>query len=178
MIARGLDLEQHPPGGDGRLDAVFHRREGYVIAAYGAERGRRPDFSRVTVLRPEPAEMTRFAQSVVAGDFTGDGLTDLVIGNIRPDFSTVVQLFPGDPRGLAARAAQSFDVADGFFGSATAGDYNADGALDVAVGEPDWRSGAGRCFWLSGHPGAGRWLVLRAYLTHGDGAARMGFSVW
>ncbi len=162
--------------GDGRMDVMFIKGGQYVIVVYGSEPGRRPDFGRVTVLT---AHGENFGSAVLPGDFDGGGLTDLVISTHHPNFTSTLRLFPGGPNGLATSATQRIELPDGFVGNTAAGDYNADGVLDMAIGEPDWQQGTGRCYWFRGEVSALSWAVrVSGWLSHTDGRARMGFSVW
>ena len=89
----------------------------------------------------------RFGQALVAGDFDGDGFDDLAVGapgeapGSDPK-SGGVFLFLGSENGLVAHAfidqsGLGMNELDDLFGSAlSAGDFDADGRDDLAVGAP------------------------------------------
>jgi hypothetical protein len=86
----------------------------------------------------------QFGAAVAVGDFNGDGFPDLAVGSAGEKLGgTSVLVFRGSPIGL--RPWQSFtDDALGFVGEVpstcgsalAAGDFNHDGAADLAVGCP------------------------------------------
>ena len=92
-----------------------------------------------------------FAQRVVAGDFDGDGQSDLAVGVPQEDLGSVsdagsVNVLFGTSSGLTTTdqfltqdepGTPGVATADDRFGSAlAAGDFNADGYADLAVGIP------------------------------------------
>ena len=128
-------------------------------------------FTQDTPGVPDTAEAhDGWAESLAAGDITGDGKADLVVGDPGEAVGTVlsagsVTVLPGAAAGLTATGSQEFDqdtagvpgVAEqaDFFGLAvSAGDYNGDGHADVAVGAPGeaigTTSGAGSVTVLGG----------------------------
>lgn len=70
--------------------------------------------------------------SLVPGDWTGDGILDLVVGNSGavPGLAGAVQLMIGDGTGNFATE----ELALGNFNSVTVGDFNDDGVFDFAAG--------------------------------------------
>lgn len=93
-----------------------------------------------------------FGASFAAGDFNGDGFTDLAVGAPSEDVKSVVgagavNVVYGSASGLAAAGHQVFsqntpgvpskaERTDLFGSSLTAGDFNNDGRTDLAVGVP------------------------------------------
>jgi hypothetical protein len=105
----------------------------------------------------------------VAGDFNKDGTKDLVVGIPGEDGQGAVQVFYGGSTGLKTSNDQIIKLDDwcggvgagqagADFGAAVAvGDFNGDGATDLAVGAPDYDRGGptnnGVVFLFFGHQG-------------------------
>src|SRR6266545_2956458 len=106
----------------------------------------------------------RFGNALTAGDLNGDGSADLAVGAPGENsFSGVVHVLYGSPAGLTATGSQLWSqdspgvagVAEGFdiFGGAlAAGDFNADGRADLAVGAWAENSFSGVVHVLYGSP--------------------------
>jgi disulfide bond formation protein DsbB len=125
-----------------------------------------------------------FASSLVAGDFDGDGLSDLAVGvgheSLGPiEHAGAVNLLYGSRSGLSAARDQLWhqdrpgvlgqaqhEDAFGWFGMA-AGDFNGDAVADLAVGLPDETVG--------GDSYAGSMNVLYG---SGSGLTAAGNQVW
>jgi V8-like Glu-specific endopeptidase len=142
--------------GDGLLDAAFGAPgerataagNGQVSLRYGDVGGLTGawvsfDFSRVAAPRP----YDRFGAALTAGDFDGDGLTDLAIAapgaavdRQRSAGRVVVRYGDGvgltDPVEIDQTKVSGASADDAFGGALAAGDFNGDGDDDLAVGAP------------------------------------------
>ncbi|HEX4823989.1 MAG TPA: FG-GAP-like repeat-containing protein [Candidatus Polarisedimenticolaceae bacterium] len=129
-----------------------------------------------------------FGSSVAtAGDVNGDGYSDVIVGAPQYDNGQVdegrVFLYFGSPSGLPLTATRTFESnqADARFGSSvsTAGDLNADGYDDFAVGAERWdgtQVDEGAVFVYTGSISSVG-IVLAKTLTAGNAGARFGTSI-
>jgi hypothetical protein len=151
-------------------------------------------FSRATDgIFLDPEEFDRFGSALAVGDFDADGYDDLAIGtpwsdaftNQVPADSGAVQVLSGSFLGLTAFASRYYDqdsadpidgaqmpnsceFGDRFGRSLAVGDFDADGADDLAVGAPDEQ--------IADQPGAGAVWVL--YGQSGHGLRVSGANFW
>jgi hypothetical protein len=97
-----------------------------------------------------------FGEAITVADFDGDGYDDVVVGIPGEDIGTAldagaVRYVPGSPTGLDSAAEQIYnqdrpgmadtaETSDEFGSALAAGDFDADGFADLAIGVPyeDW----------------------------------------
>ena len=172
--------------GDGREDLVIGTprdqvgeidQAGSVNLLYGARRGlatrRNKRWSQDSAeVAGDAGYGDRFGDAHAAGDFNGDGYSDLAVGawedlvDTESDAGAVNVLY-GGPRGVTAFGNQLLDmdipdnwrgVEEAWFGFAvTSGDFNGDGFDDLAVGAPRMRFyhytlNSGQIFTFYGSP--------------------------
>jgi hypothetical protein len=117
-------------------------------------------------LPPPVADLEGFGTMVAAGDFDGDGFDDLAVSvsgysvdDVRHSGAVAVLFGSGD--GLSTTGAQWWDRQslhlelseyDGFGFALSAGDANADGYADLAIGAPQWSFESGAVVTLAGSP--------------------------
>jgi hypothetical protein len=131
--------------------ADFERPEG------GTDRGRVYVYSGTTALpslaSPSPVDYGHFGEALAAGDFTGDGVDELVVG-APGEGKVYVYSYTGVAWTLVADV-----TTPGAYGSTTFGngvlaeDLDGDGADDLVVGQIG-SSGLGRAWIHFGTPGA------------------------
>jgi hypothetical protein len=131
-------------------------RAGAVVVLYGGPSG--PVVSGHQVWTQDafgsnPAEPGDFfGWALAAGDFDGDGFSDLAVGTPLEDFGAfevagVVQVLYGSPTGLVELGSQSWnqgiagvaddiETGDGFGAALAAADFDGDGHDDLAIGAP------------------------------------------
>jgi FG-GAP repeat len=103
-----------------------------------------------------------FGNALAAGDFDGDGVDDLAVGNFGENNYGIVEVIPGAAgTGLNPATAASFsqnttgvpsssESDDGFGFALAAGDVTGDGRADLAVGVPGENGGEGAVNFLRG----------------------------
>jgi hypothetical protein len=114
---------------------------------------------RTTGIPGTPADADRFGEAIVAADFDGDGYDDVVVGAPHDAAGTVsdagtVQYLRGSRTGLTITGQISYSQdstnveetassSDVFGAALAAGDFDADGFADLAIGIPyeDWSGG-------------------------------------
>ncbi|MEI7890709.1 MAG: FG-GAP-like repeat-containing protein [bacterium] len=159
---------------DGKTDLAIGRSGSEVDIFYN-KGGSYPasSASADVIITPESGGATFFATSMVAGDFNADGKTDLAVGIRSYNGSTgrayvfySDNLTGGAPFSLPlttlsnASVVISGEATSNYFGYViSAGDFNADGKTDLAVGAYGYGTGAGRAYIFYGGSLAGTILA-------------------
>jgi hypothetical protein len=144
---------------------VFYGRSGTALYPLG-------QYWTSNLICGEPVETNdHFGSALAAGDFDGDGVDDLAIGSpwedVGDDNAGLVQVVFGlrgvglsntrcqkwhqESGGIAGEAESD----DGFGGALAAGDFNADGVDDLAIGAPGENDGGGVVIAVYGRRGFG-----------------------
>jgi len=113
-------------------------------------------------------EAEAFGSALAAGDFDGDGFSDLVIGvpfEAGPGEQGAINVLYGGDDGLSATDDQFFKRGRGE--PLAAGDFDNDGFDDIAIGSAGEE--------VLGHPGAG---VVRILFGTADGLTSAGRQTW
>jgi len=120
--------------------------------------------------------------SMTTGDFNADGKTDLAVGEtIVSSSAGAAYIFYN-----GAITTENFSGADvtitgeassGFGKSMTAGDFNADGRVDLAVGASDYSSSAGRAYIFYNDSSIPTTAATADIIIAGDASSRFGSSV-
>ncbi|WP_441248315.1 FG-GAP-like repeat-containing protein [Kitasatospora sp. McL0602] len=141
--------------GDGKTDLLARWTSGRVFLYPGDGHGHLGNSVEVM-----PAGSLTNAADIVAGDFNGDGKTDLVVrwNAANPwENDGHVTFYPGNGDGTFGTSTELVSAAQGWWDASdiTAGDFNGDGKADLLV----------------------RWTSGSAFLYPGDGQGHLGASV-
>ncbi len=173
--------------GDGISDAAigqpdpFNSHAGFVHIIYGTRSGLTANAHGTALddqlLSAAGASFT-FGGALTAGDFNGDGCTDLAVGDVTVKVGSAVQagtvhVFYGSTFGLTDTGQSLTSAVAGvtpqtyqYFGETlTTGDFNGDGVADLVVGDP--YAGGGSIYVFPGSRTAP--LSTAARYRQGDG---------
>ncbi|MDD5397310.1 MAG: FG-GAP-like repeat-containing protein, partial [Candidatus Moranbacteria bacterium] len=147
-----VDLKWNVDGTNKSIYVDFEvKAEQYPIALDPTLAFSVPAQSNTSTVMSGIASGDQFGSSMISGDFNGDGKTDLAVGASGYGFNAGrVYIFYND--GSISNSPDNADViitgdASGKFGSSlVAGDFNADGKTDLAVGSNAYGSNAGGAY--------------------------------
>jgi len=151
--------------GDGRLDVVVANAD--VSGTVAVLLGNGDGTLQTAVTYPAGA----YPEFVILADFNGDGHLDVAVGNRAIGGSGWVSILLGNGNGTLRPPVSYGPFADAF--SLAAGDFNKDGALDIAVGDTSSGSlllGNGDGTFRTGSPiGASNAVFFAVADFNGDG---------
>jgi hypothetical protein len=156
----------HDINGDGYPDLVvpakgWSSNQGRVYVYLWQSLGGFPSTPQITLTDPAATAQDQFGAAFDVNDVNGDGYADLVVSS--PGYSGSqgrVYFFPSVGQTLSPTATQMISdpgaTANDFFGlGLTLGDFNGDGAADLAVGAPGSTTAQGKVYVFSSAGTAG-----------------------
>ena len=137
--------------GDGLMDAV--ESDNYYNLVYLQGYGDGTFRASPTYPLPDSFDQGTYTYSVASGDFSGDGIADVVVGQVRNNSNTGVVVYLGKGDGTFSTGVSYGDPDDMSY--VAVGDFNGDGKLDIAAID---RSNS----------------LLKIFLGNGDGTFNIG----
>ena len=138
---------------DGTKDLVVSAPDdgtGSISIVYLNSDGEQKDLSMMDLSMFNNLDSFMFGAALAAGDFDGNGVPDLAIGAPGEDNGAgkvhVTYLNSDGTVNSPVSIANSNTAADAFGTSLAAGDFDGDGALDLAIGAPGENNGAGKVY--------------------------------
>jgi len=134
---------------------------------------------------PDTIGNSQIGKSVVSGDFNGDGIDDLLVGNASSSMSKVFIIFGKTNQPAAAGSSADVTLSNpntssntDYFGySVNTGDFNADGYADAMVGAYFYDTSMGRAYIFYGSADMSSTSTADVTLDNPEGADRFGYSL-
>jgi hypothetical protein len=145
-LAVGVPFEDQSASNDGAVNVIYGSAAGLTSAGNQVWSQDSPGIGEVREAGDQ------FGSSLAAGDFDGDGYSDLAIGVPEEDLTSqaegAVNVIYGSPAGLAAAGSQVWsqnsvnvegtsEVGDRFGSSLAAANFGGTAQMDLAIGVPD-----------------------------------------
>ena len=149
----GTSLASADFDSDGTKDLVVSAPDdgtGSISIVYLNSDGEQKDLSMMDLSMFNNLDSFMFGAALAAGDFDGNGVPDLAIGAPGEDNGAgkvhVTYLNSDGTVNSPVSIANPNTAADAFGTSLAAGDFDGDGALDLAIGAPGENNGAGKVY--------------------------------
>ncbi|MCW1888719.1 MAG: FG-GAP-like repeat-containing protein, partial [Candidatus Moranbacteria bacterium] len=150
----GLSIESGDVNGDSKADLivasysenygpgavyVFYNDGSYPASSSGAD---------VLINGDGSAQYGNFGSSLAMGDMNSDGKEDLIVGaqNYNGNYAGKTYIFYSQNGILSTNRSIAGEAGSGLGSALVAGDFNADGRVDLAVGANTYSSNAGRTY--------------------------------
>jgi hypothetical protein len=176
------DLAIAVPGDTPRGDLAPRSRVtangGAFVILYGSPSGLTGGSQVFFMNQFDPSDETAGSVDVVAGDFNGDGKTDLAVSSVSPDLDGRILVLHGSSSGITTSGKKTWsqatagvpgsdEVGDGWGVGLVAADFTGDGKDDLAIGAPG-----------EDYPGVGDGGAVTILKGSSGGLTATGSKVW